>query len=246
MRAAFRLAVILCALLAGAFPARVMADDAPAPHIHVVAFGLSNASPVFTKEAAAAARIVAGSFEHSGQVIVRANTQTHSGARIADLRATLIGLGETMDAGNDIVFLILTSHGSRAGAAVTAIGHDETLSPARLSGMLSVAHIKRRVIVVSACYSGVFVDMLADDDTLVISAADSNHPSFGCGSADEWTYFGFAFFAQAFGIAKTLPEAFAAADGFVRVREFLNGYEHSNPQMAGGAAILPLLVLRPR
>jgi len=35
---------------------------------------------------------------------------------------------------------------------------------------------------------------LANPDTLVITAADADHPSFGCRDKAKWTYFGNAFF----------------------------------------------------
>lgn len=238
-----RIVAIIVALL---FPVVVAsASEAPkalsAPSVRVVAFGLSDASEVFRKEATKSARIVADAFAVATPPIARWNFGGHSGAKFDDVRRTLKSVGATMKS-DDILFLILTSHGNRSGAVIASeASNDEFLSPARLSSILSVSGIKRRVIVVSACYSGVFADMLADRNTLVITAADSWHTSFGCGDNDEWTYFGEAFFSQALPISSTLKQAFLYAEQIVYWREAWHGYAHSNPQMKGGEAILPLL-----
>ena len=143
-----------------------------------------------------------------------------------------------MDRDRDILVLILSSHGSRAGVAVTSWGfYEDTLSPAALRDLLAQAGIRRRVLIVSACYSGVFAEQLADADTLVITAADSRHTSFGCGALDEWTYFGQAFFAEALPISRSFADAFVTARGLIGLREFLEGLTPSHPQMAGGWAL---------
>jgi len=100
-------------------------------------------------------------------------------------------------------------------------------------------------VVISACYSGVFVPRLANPDVLVITAADANHPSFGCQDKAKWTYFGDAFFNVALRRAKSLKEAFAVARALVRKRELRERFEPSNPLMAGGANVQPLLIASP-
>jgi hypothetical protein len=60
------------------------------------------------------------------------------------------------------------------------------------------------VVIISACYSGVFISRLANPDVLVITAADADHPSFGCRDKAKWTYFDDAFFNVALRQAKSL------------------------------------------
>jgi len=141
----------------------------------------------------------------------------------------------------DPQFLILTSHGSQAGVAVQAGRRVEILSPVDLAGMLNRAGVRHRVVIISACYSGVFLGPLADDDTLVITAADANHSSFGCRDKVKWTYFGDAFFNKALRHAADLRSAFAEARTLVSRREMQYGLVSSNPQMAGGKNIDILL-----
>ena len=218
------------------------ASDAaqPGPKVAVVAFGLFGDQSVFESEANGAARIVAKNFG-GGPVIVRANSKTREDATVKTLAASLRSAAKEMDVERDVLFLILTSHGSPDGLAVKAGNRSETLSPSTLAAMLDVAGVRRRVVVISACYSGIFIRPLANADTLVITAADAHHPSFGCQDGATWTYFGDAFFNVALRQKANLREAFALARTLVRKRERQNGFTASNPQMAGGEKIEPLL-----
>ena len=110
--------------------------------------------------------------------------------------------------------------------------------------MLERAGVRYKVVIISACYSGVFIPHLATAETLVITAADANHPSFGCEDRAKWTYFGDAFFNAALRQSATLRDAFTTARSLILRRELRNGFEPSHPQMAGGANVEPLLVLR--
>jgi Peptidase C13 family len=111
--------------------------------------------------------------------------------------------------------------------------------------MLNATHVRYRAVVISACYSGVFIPWLANPNSLVVTAADANHSSFGCEDRAKWTYFGDAFFNVALRRTTRLKEAFALARTLVRQREARNGFVPSHPQMAGGENVEPLLIARP-
>ena len=64
------------------------------------------------------------------------------------------------------------------------------LRAAELRSILDAAGIGWRVIVISACYSGSFVDELRSDRTLVITASRADRNSFGCSNEADMTYFG--------------------------------------------------------
>jgi Peptidase C13 family len=127
---------------------------------------------------------------------------------------------------------------------VQAGRREETLSPGALAGMLSHTGIKHRIVVISACYSGVFVGPLANDNTMVITASDFDHSSFGCQDKVKWTYFGDAFFNTALRHTADLRSAFATALKLISVREKHEGLVPSNPQIAGGKNIDILLAER--
>ena len=132
-----------------------------------------------------------------------------------------------LDAENDILFLILTSHGSPAGLAVKAGRLTQTLTPSKLADMLVWTGVRHKVVVISACYSGVFIPRLANPNLLVITAADD------------------AFFNVGLRQAKSLEDAFFVARALVRKRELREHIEPSNPLMAGGANVQALLIARP-
>jgi tetratricopeptide (TPR) repeat protein len=210
------------------------------PKVAVAAFGLDGDQSVFESEAAKAAKIVAERFGTSS-VTVRSNTRHREDANAATVASTLQSVAGTMDASNDVLFVILTSHGSQAGIEVKAGSHEETLSPLQLVNALNDASARYRVVVVSACYAGVFVRPLADPNTLVITAADADHSSFGCRNGNEWTYFGDAFFNAAMRHTTDLRAAFDEARSIVRKRERQKRLTASNPQMSGGENVMHVL-----
>jgi Peptidase C13 family len=204
-----------------------------APKVTVLAFGLFGAQSVFESEAKGAADIVAHQLD-ANEVVVRANTKRRGDVKIASIANTLQSAADHMDRENDLLFLILTSHGSQAGVAVQAGRREETLTPTALAEMLGRTGVKHRIVVISACYSGVFVGPLANDDTLVMTAADADHSSFGCQDKVKWTYFGDAFFNKALRHTADVRSAFATARKLISVRERQEGLVPSNPQIAGG------------
>ena len=212
--------------------------------VSVVSFGLFGDQGVFRSEATGAAQVVAGRFG-SGPIDVQYNSKKGGGATVEALAKSLQVAANGLDTENDILFLILTSHGSPAGLAVKAGRLTQTLTPSNLADMLARTGVRHKVVIISACYSGVFIPRLANPDLLVITAADANHPSFGCEDKAKWTYFGDAFFNIALRQARSLKDAFVVARALVKKRELREHFEPSNPLMAGGANVQPLLIARP-
>jgi hypothetical protein len=103
--------------------------------------------------------------------------------------------------------------------------------------MLDDARIGPAVIVVSACYSGSFIDEIARPDRLVITAAAADRASFGCRDGVEWTDFGRAFFDAALRADADPRTAFASAARAVRSREFWTLRRPSRPQIDEGASV---------
>ena len=222
-------------------PVRAIED---ARKVGVVSFGLFGDQGVFRAEATGAAQVVAGRFG-TGAIDVQYNSKNGGSATIEALARSLQVAANRLDAEKDVLFLILTSHGSPDGLAIKAGRLTQMLTPSRLANMLAKTGVRHKAVVISACYSGVFIPRLANPDVLVITAADANHPSFGCQDKAKWTYFGEAFFNVALRQAVSLKDAFIDARSLVRKRELREHFEPSNPLMAGGANVQPLLVARP-
>jgi hypothetical protein len=144
-----------------------------------------------------------------------------------------------MNRDQDVLFLYLTSHGSEDHHFALSFWplHLRDLDPPALRQMLDAAQIRWRIVVVSACYSGGFIEPLKSDTTLVITAADAQHTSFGCGSESDFTYFGKAYFDQALRKRPSFIAAFDDARRIIEARERGEGKAPSNPQIYVGAAM---------
>src|SRR5215216_4018860 len=158
-----------------------------------------------------------------------------------DLLAAADAVGRVLDPEEDVAVLVLTSHGSPEGLGIVAGRDQRLLSPGVARALLDRTRARHRVLIISACYSGVFARALADPRTLVITAAAPDRPSFGCEDGATWTYFGDAFFNRALRGSRNLDEAFCRARDIVTRRERNEGFEPSRPQIAGGSEVLPLL-----
>jgi hypothetical protein len=209
--------------------------------VGVVSFGLFGDQGVFRAEATGAAQVVAGRFE-TGAIDVQYNSKKGGRATIEGLTRSLQTAANHLDAEKDVLFVILTSHGSPDGLAIKAGRRTQMLTPSHLADELAKTGVRYKVVIISACYSGIFIPRLANPDVLVITAADANHPSFGCQDKAKWTYFGDAFFNVALRQAVSLKDAFLTARSLIRKRELREHFEPSNPLMAGGANVEPLLV----
>lgn len=134
----------------------------------------------------------------------------------------------------------LTSHGAQEGAQVD----QGVLQPGVLATMLDQSCGRRpTVVVISACFSGVYVRTLAKPNRMVLTAARPDRTSFGCGQDNRYPYFDDCFLssmpgARDFsGLAGTVREC-------VRVREITEKMTPpSEPQIWIGAQLRPMLPL---
>jgi len=158
-------------------------------------------------------------------------------ASVTSLQHTLAHIGRIMNRDNDVVFLYLTSHGSEDHHFSLEFWplRLRHLDPPTLRQMLDASGIRWRIIVVSACYSGGFIDPLKDERTLVVTAADAHHMSFGCGAESDFTYFGKAYADQALRTSYSFTDAFQTARRAIESREHAEGRVPSNPQIYVGS-----------
>ena len=219
------------------------------PQVYGLVFAPYAAEDVFKRESALVADVLAQRFGAQGRVVQLLNhattAQTHPWATPLNLQRSLHGLAQRMNLQRDVLVVYLTSHGAQNFQL--AASHwpleVEPLSPAVLRAALDAAGIQHRVVAVSACYSGGWVDVLANPHTLVMTAADATHTSYGCGRLSELTFFGRALFDEQLRRSHSFEQAFAAAVPVIRQREIDAGKPDgfSNPQIRMGAAIAPVL-----
>lgn len=215
--------------------------------LYFVGFGAYAGQDVFMREVRAARALFERRFDAAGRAVSLINNAQTAGetplATATALERTLAHLGSVMDRDEDVLFLFITSHGARDHRLEVEFRPLplEPIDPARLRAMLDASGIVWKVVVVSACYSGGFVEALKDDTTVVITAAAPDRNSFGCSNEAEFTYFGKAFLGEALGRTRSFVTAFEQARAAVGVREAAAGFDPSLPQLHVGAAALAQL-----
>ncbi|MGL6291604.1 MAG: C13 family peptidase [Silanimonas sp.] len=211
--------------------------------LYVLAMGGDATEDVFRNEVEFVGQQFETRFGAEGRVLTLLNhadtVERQPLATRTNLRRAIAGLGKVMDPAEDVLLFFVTSHGSEDHALsmhMPPIALNDVV-PADLSAALDDTGIQWRVLVVSACYSGGFVEPLKGPKALVITAARADRTSFGCGAHSEITYFGEAYFAEAMNQTASFIEAFAIARKAVAERERAEGFEPSRPQIAVGEGI---------
>lgn len=170
---------------------------------------------VFAREAREAGRVLSTRYGAQGRTLVLAGPDARTAAlprgSIGALTVALARVAEIVDPAEDVLVVYLTSHGAPEGLAYhegdTGYG---ILSPYRLRSVLAELGFQRRVLIVSACYSGVFVPYLAGPDTAILTAASASTTSFGCAAENDWTFFGDALINHA--LRKPQPQVSMGAN----------------------------------
>jgi hypothetical protein len=227
---------------------RVAPSEGGKPAVFFVGFAGDGDQSIFKREAVFAQSVFAdhfGSADRSMELINDVDDRdSYPLATVSGLTDALKLLAERMDPDRDVLVLTLTSHGSREGLAVSNGSLPLLqLGPTELRQALDESGIKWRVLIVSACYSGVFLEPLETDATLIATASDSEHSSFGCADDRDLTYFGEAFLKDSIPTTASLEEAFKKAADLIQHREAAEHLEHSNPQIYIGPAIRQKLAL---
>jgi len=171
-------------------------------------------------------------------------------ATASNFAAAVHAVANVMDKDNDIFVLVMTSHGEQTGFALQLPKGIAELTPQQVAAALDGEGVKNRVVIVSACYAGIFVPPLANDNTIVITAADAKHTSFGCAPERDWTYFGDAFFHQSLHPGADFENAFDHARVLIHGWEMMDHATPSNPQGVFGRALVaklaPFFATNPR
>lgn len=134
----------------------------------------------------------------------------------------------------------ISTHGSPEGVILGK----ELLRPHLLAAMLNEACPARpSIVVISACFSGVFIPPLQKPDRLILTAARPDRASFGCGESDKYPFFDECFLSAAPG-ARDFAALGAGVQACVARKEKETGAEPaSEPQIWVGPALRPLLPL---
>jgi hypothetical protein len=230
------------ALLQAAF-SRLAPQRKGTTDIYTVAVAGWSAQDVFIKEVDGALAVLERSLPIKDRTLRLVNNsgtvRTAPLATHRNLAAALHAVGQTMDKNEDILLLFMTSHGGMAGLGLQFPGGGGAVLRAHeIKATLDSEGIRNRVVIVSACYGGVFVPPLANDDSIVLTAADALSTSFGCAPGRDWTYFGDALFKQSLQPGTDFRQAFDHARILIDAWEKLDRVPPSNPQGHFGPALV--------
>lgn len=212
----------------------------PEPSVFVLGLAGWSYQEIFRREVDAMVSEIGsrlGGMGRSVTLVNNSSTKDHTPvASLQNLGQAVRGLAARMDLDRDVLAILMTSHGSRLGFSL-AIGDgygSETLTPEALKTVLDDAGIRNRIIIVSACYSGTFVPVLADERTLVMTAASATTTSFGCTDSRDLTYFGEALLRHGLVASDSLMGAFSVAQDRIRQWESEQSLPASRPQIHVG------------
>jgi hypothetical protein len=163
----------------------------------------------------------------------------------ADLQPIYQGLKDLAHRATGGCLVYFSSHGAPQGVVLDG----EILAPSIMDEMVSGACGERpTIVIVSACFSGVFIPAMADPNRMILTAARPDRSSFGCSESDKYPYFD-ACMLKVLPTAHDFIAAGTAAQSCVAAKETETGMRPpSEPQLYVGAGlrpILPLMALAP-
>jgi hypothetical protein len=236
-------------LLWGAQPALVQKEIAglqprspTAFNVYSVAVAGSGVQALFSREAHEALRVGAlhfGTRNRGGALLSNGavDLMTVPLATRDNIAAIAKGVSDKVDPQQDLLFLYLTSHGSRTAELSSDLPDYQPVQPisaASTAEALRKAGAFRRVIVVSACFAGTWIPALATDDTIIITAAAKDRTSFGCDDSRRFTLFGEAFLGSLARKGVSLRDAFEDAKRKISAEEAKEKVTPSLPQVYVG------------
>lgn len=166
--------------------------------VYLVVIAPDGTQELFEREGQRALDLFSGRYEerlrmsaqltNNGDRVLGAPLATNGNLQhLADL------IADDADPARDMVAVYLTAHGSQNAEASTSLPDYTPLEPvtaASLRDMLERTGIEKRLVAISACYSGSWIEPLATQDTIVLTAARKDRTSYGCSDDREMTFFG--------------------------------------------------------
>jgi hypothetical protein len=158
----------------------------------------------------------------------------------ADIQPVYEGLSALAKQATSGCLVYFTSHGAPQGVVLNG----QLIPPGLMDQLIDDTCGERpTIVIISACFSGVFVPALQTTNRMILTAARPDRSSFGCSESDKYPYFDAC-------MLKVLPDAhdFAAlgpkVQACVAERETETGASPpSEPQLWIGPALRPILPL---
>jgi Peptidase C13 family len=203
---------------------------------YVVSVGLDS-DPVFAREAGEAARVLGRRYGATAKTIFLAAGADDQGSGTPqgsppNLATALAAVAAKMNLKEDVLVLFATTHGDPQSGLAYRDGDKGIgmIAPLRLANLLDDLGFERRMILLSACYSGIFLPLLTNENSIIVTAAASNRTSFGCAPGNDWTFFGDALINNGLRKAQPFDKATEEAVGLIAKWESSKDLLPSRPQ----------------
>ena len=208
--------------------------------VYIVSIGLDS-DPVFGREAGEAAKVLSRRYGAAGRNIFLSAgaddkvTGTPQGSP-PNLATALAAVADKMNLKEDVLILFATTHGDPVSGLAYRDGSDGIgmIAPQRLASLLNGLGFERRVILLSACYAGIFIPNLTSENSVIVTAASSSRTSFGCAPGNDWTFFGDALINNALRKAQPFDKASDEAVSLISKWEADRSLVPSHPQVFFG------------
>lgn len=231
--------------------AKLPPGHAAAPRTFVVGVAAGGTQRIFGREVAQAGSALVTRFGAGAGAAILSNSaydiMHRPMANRSNLAALLDTIGRRADPQRDLVIVYLASHGSRDAVLSTGLPDYTRLQPIsadHLAGALRHAGIGRRIVVVSACYSGSWIKPLAAPDAIVLTASAADRTSFGCDDKRDTTVFGETFIRRIGTPGTSLKDMFDGLQRDIARDETADGRTPSQPQREVGAGMQSLWTAR--
>jgi hypothetical protein len=183
--------------------------------LYFVGFAPDSRQDGFRRELDLAQRVLDERFDTRGRSITLLNhpdTATEVPfATLTNLRRVLQELGDAIDPDDDIVMLYLTGAPDPENGLAAVLPPLELvpITPESVEQLLDSANIRFRVIVVSTCAAGAWIDALQSEDSAVLVSSPAQSHAPGCAGSAQPSPFSEALFGRALHSADSIPAAFA-------------------------------------
>lgn len=217
------------------------------PQIYVLSIGAGGSQALFGREAAAVQGMFASRLGAKSPSIVLSNARKDLFqlpiASRDNVSAVLGAIGKRMNPDKDLLLFYITAHGSPDAFVQTDLPDGTWLDPISadfLGDALDKAGIKRRILIISACFSGSWIPRLESETSIVLTASTPYRPSFGCDDRNEFTHYGTALIKGGLGRGLSWSEAYAELQVTITRQERAMRVPASGPMADVGEAMKPL------
>ncbi|WP_299584846.1 C13 family peptidase [uncultured Microbulbifer sp.] len=214
--------------------------------VYTLLVGGDGTSPVFARELNWVAERLDEAFDIDERVLRLSNGGGYRFplATRTSIQDGLNALDQLLDPQEDLLFVHIVSHGARNGDLTIAEGKMPLidLSVADAKRWLDNLNAQYQWVVISACYSGQWIEPLSTPNRIVFTSAADDRTSFGCSDDSQRTWFSSALYGHALLQGIKDPENwFRAANKKVTEMEKeqgIKGNAHSLPQHSVGENFL--------